>query len=88
MVAHLEDRYVDRRSSDLQQQFPSSLLDRFSSWGAEYINVGAYYDFENIHDCPPLYPKVSLYWDIPVNWLVSKRAAKTTSVSLMFELDF
>lgn len=88
LVAHLDDMYSDRRPSDVQKKFPSKLSDRFSSWGAEYITVGAYYDFEKVHDCPSLYPKISLYWDIPVNWLVSKRAAKTTSVSLMFELDF
>jgi hypothetical protein len=88
LVAHLEDSYSDRRPVEVQNKFPLKLPQSFSSWGAEYISIGAYYDFAKVHDCPSLYPKISLYWDIPVNWLVSKRAAKTTSVSLMFELDF
>lgn len=88
LVAHLEDSYSDRRPIEAQRKFPLKLPQSFSSWGAEYISIGAYYDFDKVQDCPSLYPKISLYWDIPVNWLVSKRAAKTTSVSLMFELDF
>ena len=52
------------------------------------MTVGAFYDFGRVWDCPRLYPKISAYWDIPVNWLVSKRASKTNSVSLMVEFDF
>ncbi len=88
LVAHLKDTYSDCRPTDFRKKFPGNLVKHDSSWGAEYITIGAYYDFEKVYECPSLYPKISLYWDIPVNWLVSKRAAKTTSVSLMFELDF
>lgn len=88
LVAHLHDTYADRRSIELQKKYPARLSQENTSWGAEYISIGAYYDFEKVHECPSLYPKISLSWDIPVNWLVSKRAAKTTCVSLMFDLDF
>ncbi len=88
LVAHMHDTFVDRRPLALQQTFPSKLPEGCSSWGSEYLTIGAFYDFEKVRECPSLYPKISLYWDIPVGWLVSKRAAKTTSVSLMFELDF
>lgn len=88
LVAHMHDKFSDQRPIALQQKYPSYLPKHRSSWGSEYVSIGAFYDFEKVHECPSLYPKISLYWDIPVGWLVSKRAAKTTSVSLMFELDF
>lgn len=88
LVAHLEDRYVDVRSQEQRTALPSNIcsLEPCSSWGAEYISVGAFYDFGPVRNC--IYPKISAYWDIPVNWLVSKRSVKTHSVSLMVELEF
>lgn len=90
LVAHLNDTFSDKRPASVQRRLPSRLaaIESCSSWGAEHVSVGAYYDFGRVWDCPTLYPKISAYWDIPVNWLVSKRASKTNSVSLMVEFDF
>ena len=90
LVAHLQDTFIDKRPTDVQRKFPSRIGAResCSSWGSEYVSIGAYYDFGKVRECPTLYPKLSLYWDIPVNWLVSKRAAETHSVSLMLEFNF
>ncbi len=90
VTSHLADTFTDRRSDELRARIKTDLspLRERSSWATEYITLGAFYDFGKMWDCPTLYPKISAYWDIPVNWLVSKRAAKTNSVSLMVELDF
>ena len=93
LVAHLKDEFWDKRNLEFQKKIPSHLhpLRELSSWGSEYVTVGAFYDFgkpwEDDTWCR-VSPKISAYWDIPVSWLVSKRAAKTNSVSLMIELDF
>jgi hypothetical protein len=88
LVAHLEDRVVDNRTPAQKKALPSNVcsLEGCSSWGAEYVSIGAFYDFGEVGNC--IRPKLSAYWDIPVGWLVSKRAAKTNSVSLMVELEF
>ncbi len=90
LVSHLRDRLTDSRSQQKRQEQPANLapLCTLSSWGTEHVTVGAFYDFGLVRDRPCLYPKISAYWDIPVNWLVSKRASKTHSVSLMFDLNF
>ncbi len=90
VVAHLRDLMRDGRVAEEQKKNPVSLdsLQCRSSWAMEHVTIGAFYDFGKVRECPSLYPKLSAYWDIPVNWLVSKRAAKTSSVSLMVEFDF
>lgn len=89
VVSHLRDHLHDQRAKE-EHTNPAALnlLQCRSSWGMEHVTIGAFYDFGKVRECPTLYPKLSAYWDIPVNWLVSKRAAKTSSVSLMLELDF
>ena len=90
VVAHLRDLLCDGRTTEEQNKSPV-LVDALqcrSSWGMEHVTIGAFYDFGKVRECPSLYPKLSAYWDIPVNWLVSKRAAKTSSVSLVLEFDF
>lgn len=93
LVSHLKDTFIDRRTEEEKARIPTDLglLHERSSWGTEYITVGAWYDFGKAGEgdtCRSLYPKISAYWDIPVSWLVAKHAAKTNSVSLMIELDF
>ncbi len=94
LTSHLEDSFCDKRSEEFKERIKAELrpLKERSSWGSEYVTIGAFYDFGKVWEGTDgywrLYPKISAYWDIPVNWLVSKRAAKTNSVSLMVELDF
>ncbi len=90
LVAHLRDRFTDMRPEKERQLLETKLgpVAARSSWGMEYVTIGAFYDFGKVRECPTLIPKISAYWDSPVNWLVSKRSSKTNSVSLMIELDF
>ncbi len=88
LVSHLHDRLTDMRPEIERARLATTLapVAARSSWGMEYVSIGAFYDFGKVKDC--LYPKISAYWDMPVNWLVSKRSSKTNCVSLMVELDF
>ncbi len=87
MVAHLKDTLSDMRRD---KAVPVNLepVRARSSWGSEYVTVGAFYDFNKNCEWAWWRPIISAYWDIPVDWKVSKRSAKTHSVSLMVELNF
>lgn len=88
LVGHLEDRLTDMRN-DKTVEANLAPVERRSSWGMEHVTICAFYDTSKFKDCRSWYlPTVSLYWDIPVDWLVAKKSAKTTSVSLMVETDF
>jgi hypothetical protein len=87
VVAHLEDRITDRRT-DTTIPVKIDRVQERSSWGMEHVTIGAFYDFAKQTDCRSWLPTVSVYWDIPVDWVVSKRSSRTNSVSLMVEIDF
>lgn len=89
LVAHLEDKLTDRRTAGNRCVAVNlEPVERRSSWGMEHVTIGAFYDFARYSDCRSWLPTVSVYWDIPVDWLVSKRSSKTNSVSIMIEADF
>lgn len=87
LVSHLKDRITDKRKD---QSIPvnTELAQDLSSWGLEHVTIGALYDFAKFRDNCSWLPTISLYWDIPVDWAVSKRSARTNAVSLMVEMDF
>jgi len=59
-----------------------------SSWVMEYLTIGIYYDTAKYVDKINWLPKLSLCWDIPVDWFVARRVPKTNAVSFMYEVDF
>ncbi len=89
LVAHLQDKISDCR---LDKSVPVQLdsVMQKSSWGIQYVSIGAFYDLDKYNECACRLPRFSLYWDIPVDWLgeISKRSLKTQSVSFSFDLDF
>lgn len=87
LVDHLEDKLQDKRD-DKTIAVNLDPVQKRSSWGMEHVTIGAFYDFAKSRDCPSRLPAISLYWDIPVDWLVSKRSVKAQAVSIMFDLDF
>lgn len=87
LVAHLKDTICDKRV-DKSIEVNLEPIIRRSSWGMEYVTVGIFYDFAKFKECPRVFPTVSLYWDIPVDWSVSERSVKTHSVSLMVDIAF
>lgn len=58
-----------------------------SGWRSEYVTASAFYDFAIAKDCDRL-PTVSLYWDIPVDFLEARRSYKTNSISIMVQGNF
>lgn len=87
LVAHLTDDLSDERRT-IKPSVDLGPVERRSSWGREYVTVGAFYDFAKFKECRWWLPTLSLYWDIPVDWEVSKRSPKTHAISLMVEANF
>lgn len=98
LVSHLHDSFsrpenlllpnVDKQTSNLLLTEGIDRLTEFSSWGTEHVTVSVFYDFARLRDCPKYFPRLSFHWDIPVNWLVSKRAPLTNGISLTLDIDF
>jgi len=59
-------------------------FEKRSSWGSEYISIGLFYDIAKDRTCCR-YPTISAYWDIPVDWLLSERSARTHAISLVID---
>lgn len=88
LVSHLQDRVTSCTPCEklpfegLQPNIKE--FERRSSWGSEYVSIGLFYDLAKERDCCR-YPTVSVYWDIPVDWLISERSARTHSISLLVD---
>jgi hypothetical protein len=85
IVYHDEDSIHDARTS---QTVPMNreLAEHRSSWCAETIGVGAWYDYGYYHDMKEHAPAILLSVDIPVNLLGAQRVNKVYRVSLTGEL--
>lgn len=85
LVSHLRDNVSSCSSCEGESLQPNiKCFERLSGWGSEYISVGLFYDLAKERDCCR-YPTVSLYWDIPVDWLISERSARTHCISLVVD---
>ena len=60
-------------------------MDRRSEWASEYVNVGALYDFAKDSKERNFKPIITFAVDIPVQFLITKRVAKTFGISLTVE---
>lgn len=61
---------------------------RMTSWVKEYVGVIAFYDWGR-DACPrSVVPYFGISADIPVEWIGSRRAAKTYGISFILSLDF
>ena len=87
IIKHWQDTWKDCR---YQPSVPATLchVEENSSWGAEIISLRAFYDFGKDKAERNFLPVVYLSWDIPVQWLIAHRVARTYEVSLGFELSF
>ena len=84
LVYHSPDIWYDRRRT-VQRFANTDLTERRSEWGSEYVSVSALYDFAKDSKERSMKPIVSVAIDIPVQFLVAKRSAKTYGISLMVE---
>jgi len=100
LVSHLKNNIKDLSNNSLKAGLMIDLqntnnikpnlepVEYRSSWGMEYVTVGAYYDFAKLIENPKTQTIFSFYWDIPVEWLVSKRSVRTNAISMLFDLSF
>lgn len=85
---HLKDQW------SLDQQHPLYNTDnidhmiRTSTWASDYVGLQLMYDFNKDFTENNLRPLLSFRWDIPVNFFVTKRVAKTHRISLSIEYDY
>ncbi len=95
LVSHLNDKIniqnkipntVNIDNLDSQVAEPKNLEEARSSWGMEYVTIGAFYDFSKSEDVTHHRPIFSVYWDVPIDWLVSRGSVRTNAISLA--LDF
>ncbi len=87
LIGHFKDRITDQRCEPTTPvNIP--LAQERSKWADEHFTLWGFYDFAKYRDSRGLLPTVSLLWDMPTQWLVSKRSSKTHNVSLLVELDF
>lgn len=85
LVSHLENKISFLESYECVK--PNLRPEEYrSSWGMEYVTLGFYYDFSKSEETTEKRPVFSAYWDVPVDWLVSRRSVRTNAISLM--LDF
>lgn len=81
LLYHQQDSFTDKR---IDQSVPVTfkMAKKLSSWGADYISLQAFYDFENNSDLSSMSSVIKLKWDIPTNIFVAKKVAKTHVISL------
>ncbi len=87
IVVHEEDEWTDNRSD----KDPSSrLIDAIekTEWATDYITMSAFYDFGVEKVCRTFNPLISVRWDFPVMFFISKRAPKTHRVSIGIEFSY
>ena len=59
-----------------------------SKWRSEHATLGVFYDCGYYYEERFHKPIVSFTWDIPVDWLLSKRSFRTHGVSFILETQF
>lgn len=87
LISHQEDQWCDERSDKTIPVNLNPLIER-SGWGAEYITLTAFYDFEKVNECRNNAPIINLSWDLPVDWLVGHRFVKTFKITFGLEFNF
>ena len=75
---------IDKRAD---KRVPAHIcqLANHSSWGSDYLSIGAFYDFGYDKDAAKHAPIISLFVDVPFHGLVAEYTSRTHSVSLRIE---
>ncbi len=84
LVYHEHDDWKDLRRSG-QPPANTEVLERRSEWASEYVNVAAIYDFSKDSKERTFKPIITCAVDVPVQFLITKRVAKTFGISLTVE---
>ena len=84
LVYHERDHWRDLRCNG-QPPANIEIMERRSEWASEYVNVAALYDFSKDSKERTFKPIITFAVDIPVQFLIAKRVAKTFGISLTVE---
>lgn len=84
LVYHDEDNWRDLRNCG-QPCANTELMSKRSQWASEYVNVAALYDFAKDSKDRTYKPIITFAVDVPVQFLITKRVAKTFGISLTVE---
>lgn len=87
LTAHSADNWhVLGAARKLHPNIP--LVEKRSEWRSEHATIGAFYDCAYTSEVRQYEPVVSFTWDIPVDWLLAKRAFRTHGISFIVEMQF
>ncbi len=84
LVYHQHDRWRDLAGNG-KPLANIELMNKRSQWASEYVNVAALYDFAKDSKERTYKPIITFAVDIPVQFLITKRVAKTFGISLTVE---
>lgn len=87
LTYHQQDHFTDRR---VEKHVPVTLeqMQKTSGWGSDYVSVQVFYDASGDQFDDPAIPIVKFKWDIPTDFFVAKRVAKTHHVMVGVDCSF
>ncbi|HXW85935.1 MAG TPA: hypothetical protein VEK38_01185 [Candidatus Bathyarchaeia archaeon] len=87
LTSHQQDFIEDARQ---HPTFPLDLAEERgrSAWGTDYVTLQLFYDFGKIKMQRSFDPLLSVRWDIPAQFFVCNRVAKTQRVAVSIALTF
>lgn len=90
LTIHQQDTWKNIHSNVIQNE-PCDIIthiEKLSQWGSDYFSLNVFYDFGKEKAVRSLDPILSLKWDVPATFFVSKNISKTNRVSLGVECAF
>ncbi len=85
LVYHEADHWRDLRCGPGHPPANVEIMERRSEWASEYVTVAGLYDFSKDSKERTHKPIITFAVDIPVQFLITKRVAKTFGISLTVE---
>lgn len=87
LIHHHQDHWTDER---VDQSVPSNLepVEDRTQWGAEYVTLCAFYDFDKVNAYRGHQPILRVSWDIPYSLLVGRRFVQSYKVALGLEFNY
>ena len=87
LTYHQHDHFEDRRV-DNSVNINLGPLKKISNWGSDYVSLHLFYDFSDRFFEHEAVSFLKLKWDIPTDFFVAKRVAKTHNVMIGIEYAF
>lgn len=86
VIKHWKDSWEDRRCNPTVPAHFCN-VEKFSAWGEETVTVNVFYDFGTRY-MRNFSPMAYLSWDVPIEWKVANRVAKTQKVALGLQMSW